>query len=118
MTGGLGMIDHEIDDDWDAVEISDLRDESDFEEALDQADASVSDDDHSSDVIIEPDPEWRLQRLSSRWMAAIVASLILHAWMGTTLSSMVIEDREYETVIPIESKIALDEPDPEQPDPE
>lgn len=107
------MIDHQIEEDWDAVEIADLQDLSDFdapEETFDEP------DDGSLDVIIEPDPEDQFRRLSTRWLAALVVSLVLHAWMGSTLSSVILEDREYETVVPIESRIALDEPDPEDPE--
>lgn len=107
------MIDHQIEEDWDAVEIAELQDLSDFdapEETFDEP------DDGSLDVIIEPDSNDQFRRLSTRWLAALVVSLVLHAWMGSTLSSVTLEDREYETVVPIESRIALDEPDPEDPE--
>ena len=74
----------------------------------------LSDDDGSYDVIIEPDSDDEPRHLSTRWLAAIVFSLVLHVWMGSTLSSVTIEDREYEGAIPIESRIALDEPIPEE----
>lgn len=70
-------------------------------------------DDGSYDVIIEPDPEDEPRPLSTRWLAAIIVSLVLHAWMGSTLSSVTVEDREYEGAIPIESRIASIEPEPE-----
>lgn len=107
------MIDHQIEEDWDAVEIADLQHSSDFDTSEETFDEP---DDGSLDVIIEPDPDEQFRRLSTRWLAAIVVSLVLHAWMGSTLSSVILEDREYETVVPIESKIALDEPDPEDPE--
>jgi hypothetical protein len=69
-------------------------------------------DDEPVDVIIEPDVEVEYEPLDTRWVAGIVASLVLHMWMVSTLSSVTIEDREYETIRPIESKIGWDEPEP------
>ena len=71
-------------------------------------------DDGSYDVIIEHDSAEEPHRLSTRWLAAVIVSLVLHVWMGSTLWSVNIEDREYEGAIPIESRIALDEPLPEE----
>ncbi|MDB5336551.1 MAG: hypothetical protein JWN70_2170 [Planctomycetaceae bacterium] len=83
-------------------------------EASSETAGDLVEDDGSYDVIIEPDLDEQPHGLSTRWLAAIVVSLVLHAWMGSTLSSVTIEDREYEGVIPIESRIAHLEPVPEE----
>ncbi|MDB5388039.1 MAG: hypothetical protein JWM11_3685, partial [Planctomycetaceae bacterium] len=70
-------------------------------------------DDEPVDVIIEPDAEVEYEPLTSRWMAGLVASLVLHMWLFSTLSSVTVEDREYEAIRPIDSKMGWDEPEPE-----
>lgn len=71
-----------------------------------------SSDDEPVDVIIEPDAEVEYEPLTTRWMAGLVASLVLHMWFFSTLSSVTMEDREYETIRPIDSKMGWDEPEP------
>jgi len=73
-----------------------------------------ADDDGSYDVIIEPDPDDEPRPLRTGWLAAIVVSLVVHTWMGSTLSSVTIEDREYEAAIPIESRIIREQVVPEE----
>ncbi len=102
------------DADYDDFEDADTDYEPTTEETSYVTSEDLSDDDGSYDVIIEPDPDDEPRHLPTRWLAAIVVSLVLHAWMGSTLSSVTIEDREYEGAIPIESRIALDEPIPEE----
>ncbi|MEK6609968.1 MAG: polyribonucleotide nucleotidyltransferase, partial [Gemmatimonadota bacterium] len=89
------------------------RNSSDFDSAEDDSysdDVAEPDDnldDGALDVIIEPDEDGSYQPLSTRWLAALVASLVLHVWMASTLSSVTLEDREYETVRPIECEVGL-----------
>lgn len=77
-------------------------------------DQPVSADDESLDVIIEPDVEVELSAMPTRWLAAFVVSLVLHVWMGSTLSSVALEEREYEAAIPLDSRIAKEEIPPEE----
>lgn len=74
--------------------------------------AHHSGDEAEIEVIVEEAPpvDWSLMR----WMAAVVASLVLHFWFASTLSSVMIEDREYEAVIPIETQMLEDNPEVEQ----
>lgn len=106
----------EAESDYD--EHDDAYDDGDYESFDDETSyASASDDaneDGSYDVIIEPDPEDAPQHLRTRWLAAILVSLVVHTWMGSTLSSVTIDDREYERAIPIESRIVREEPPPEE----
>ena len=103
------------DDEPDAVE-QDLSAESaaDRYQAGYEDEAADSDDDDSLDVIIEPDVEVEPDSMPTRWLAAFVVSLVLHAWMGSTLSSVTLEDREYEAAIPIDSRIVKEEILPEE----
>lgn len=72
---------------------------------------TADEDDHSYDVIIVPSSEEEESHyLPTRWLAAIVVSLVLHSWMGSTLSSLTVEDRSYESAIPIDTIIAQEVP--------
>lgn len=95
------MINHQIDEEWDAVEIADLQDRSDFQadEKLLPDPPPVDDpEDRSLDIIIEPDAEEPARPLFRRWMAAIAISLLIHTWVVSTLSSLPSEARTYAVV--------------------
>lgn len=124
------MIDQQIEEDWDAVEISELEDLSDFrnlDEPTSPTSVSPTDDSddmdgdgESLDVIIEPDAEEPAQPGLKRWIAAIAMSLLVHTWMGSTLSSVPSDART--TVVerfPLETRIDPPvEPEPFEDEPE
>lgn len=100
----------------DPSEVDDLQSSIEWLDTDDELSDDELDDDpayDSADVIIEADVPMEYEPLVTRWVAGIVASLVLHLWMVSTFSSMTLDNREYETVVPIESKIGWDEPEPE-----
>ncbi len=95
----------QTDETWEGVEAAEIADRAadwDSEQEYSADDGRVgTDESESFDVIIQPDPdevERKVDRgpLASRWVAALVVSLIIHAWLGSTLSSVNLEYREYE----------------------
>ncbi len=109
------MIDQQIEEDWDAVEIAELDDLSDFQTSEEMPEERA---DESLDVIIEPDPDDPPRHLTRRWFGAIAISLLIHTWMVSTLSSVPSEAREYAAVDDVLIETRIDPPPEPEPDPE
>ena len=66
------------------------------------------------DVLIEADPDEEGASLSRYWIAGGIASLLVHVWFFSSLSSMTIADREPIYSAPIESRLPEDVVEPEE----